>query len=126
MRRDPRMIATGGATGSRGAVPFFESAMLIDMNCGQTPKRGDIIQTNVGDRRERTWLVLHARRVRRRDDRTKYVQVTPRFDVWAARWWELEPDFRMRLFHSAERRGGQQIIYFRRYPAKKKRRPVWI
>ncbi len=77
------------------------------------PKRGDLIHTNVGKRRERTCLILAARRLR--SPRPQ------RFRVWAERWWQLEPDFRNRLFRSAERNGGQNLIQFRRYPTKKKR-----
>lgn len=33
---------------------------------------------------------------------------------------QLESDFRMRLFQSAERAGGQRVIHVTRYPAKKK------
>lgn len=46
----------------------------------------------------------------------------PRFNVWMARWWELESGLRMRLYRSAERAGGQNVHYFYRYPAKKKNR----
>jgi len=89
----------------------------IDMELGDpAPKRGDLLHTNIGNRRERTWLVLRSRRSRAR---------LLRFHLWAERWWELEPDFRMRLFHSAERVGGQNCIGFVRYPAKpKRRRPI--
>lgn len=44
------------------------------------------------------------------------------FNVWAARWWELEPDMRLRLHSSAERNGGQNALEFNRYPVKKKQR----
>jgi len=79
----------------------------MDSLDGTIPKRGDILQTNVGDRRERTCLVLRVRRFRRREHR---------FDVWCERWWELEPEFRMRLARSAERAGGQAVYRFKRYP----------
>ena len=79
----------------------------------RVPKRGDIVQTNVGDRRERTWLILRARRMKRSKHHRRY-------QVSAARWWELEPDMRVRLWRSAERNGGQGVIYFERYPAKKR------
>ena len=45
----------------------------------------------------------------------------PRYEVIMARWWELDPEMRMRLYRSAERRGGQNMIYFFRYSAKKKK-----
>jgi hypothetical protein len=83
-------------------------------SCG-APKRGDIVQTNVGSKRERTWLVLGVRRAKREP------KGVPRYKIWAARWWELEAEMRMALYRSAERNGGQGIIYFRRYPAKKKK-----
>lgn len=85
----------------------------MHMSCDLTPKRGDLVQTNVGDKRERTCFILRASRGR----------APRRFNVWAARWWELEPDFRMRLFRSAERRPeGQQVFDFVRFrrPAPKK------
>lgn len=86
----------------------------ITDNSGVHPKRGDILQTNVGDRRERTCFVLSVRRLRA----SKGV---PRFKLWAERWWQLEPDFRHRLFRSAERNGGQTVIRFKRYPTRKKK-----
>ena len=93
---------------------------------GEIPKRGDIVQTNIGNRRERTWMILRVRKIARRDGTTPLGQLGPRFAVWMARWWELEADFRMRLFQSAERAGGQQVIRFHRYPAKKKRRDPFL
>jgi hypothetical protein len=79
-------------------------------------KRGDIMRTNIGDKRERTWIVLRA--IQRRTARRC-------FNVWAARWWELEPEMRMRLFRSAQRNGGQNVVTFYRYPVKKKARAKW-
>ena len=87
---------------------------------GPPPKRGDIVQTNVGNRCERTWMILRVRKIRRRDNTTPLGKLAPRFDVWMARWWELEPDFRMRLYRSAERNGGQNVMHFQRYRPKKK------
>jgi hypothetical protein len=72
-------------------------------------RRGDIVQTNVGDKRERTWIVLRARRARRG------------FNVWAARWWELEPEMRVRLASSAIRNGGQSVHYYKPDRKQKKR-----
>lgn len=86
------------------------------------PKRGDIVQTNVGNKRERTWLILHAHRVDRIVHSSR--ELIPRFKLWAARWWDLEADFRMRLFRSAERNGGQNVLFFYRHKAKKKPRKV--
>lgn len=79
--------------------------LLMDSLDGSTPKRGDIIQTNVGDRRERTCMVLRVKRGRK----------PVRYNVWAERWWQMEADFRMRLFRSAQRAGGQRVFYFTRY-----------
>jgi hypothetical protein len=85
----------------------------IDFQIGGRPKRGDILQTNIGDRkRERTLLIL-------RTHRLKPINGVPRYSVWAERWWYMEPDMRMRLFESAERAGGQLVILFRR-PTKTK------
>ena len=83
--------------------------LVIDMRDREfVPRRGDLVYTNIGNRRERTCFILHAHRVG-----------STRFHLWAERWWELEPDFRMRLYRSAERRGGQHIIGFVRYKARK-------
>lgn len=76
------------------------------------PKRGDLVQSNIGNRRERTWFVLKVRRMRHRS--------CPRYDVLMAKWWELEPEMRIRLYRSAERAGGQRVIAFHRYPAKRR------
>ena len=83
-----------------------------DVQDFRAPKRGDLLQSNIGHRRERTWLVLRSVRAKRR---------TGRYHLWVERWWELEPDFRMRLFSSAERAGGQQLFRFYRYPSTKRR-----
>lgn len=96
-------------------IPLKKKVPFVDIYDGPAPKRGDIVQTNVGNRRERTWMVL---RVRESRSRPKGV---PRFNVWMARWWELEADFRMKLYRSAERAGGQNVHFFWRYPAKKRR-----
>jgi hypothetical protein len=85
------------------------------MDFGSLPKRGDILQTNVGSRRERTCLILAVKRL-------KPMKGFPRCRVWAERWWEIEPELRMRLWRSAERNGGQRSMEFHRYPAKPKRR----
>jgi hypothetical protein len=89
--------------------------LWMDMSRDIAPKRGDLVQTNVGDKRERTWLVLRARHMKR----AKHPR---RYQVWMARWWELEPEMRMQLFRSAERNGGQRVINFVRYKAKKRKR----
>jgi hypothetical protein len=79
------------------------------------PKRGDLLHTNVGDhRRERTWLILRARHMRR----AKHPR---RYQLFAARWWEIEPDLRQRLFLSASRNGGQVLWHLQRYAPKKRR-----
>jgi hypothetical protein len=94
--------------------------IFMDSLDGTIPKRGDILQTNVGDVRERTCLILRVHRSARS---------TRRFHVWAERWWQLEPDFRMRLFRSAQRAGGQSVIYFTRYKPKPRNRrlaDLWL
>lgn len=90
------------------------SKIFIDMLNGGSPKRGDLLQSNVGDRRERTWFIL-------KSEPLQPVKGVPRFGLWIERWWDLEPELRIKLWNSAERRGGQQVIPFRRYPAKKKK-----
>jgi hypothetical protein len=87
---------------------------FIDLQGDLVPKRGDLVQSCVRQRKERTWLILRARRMR------TMPKGVPRYQVWMARWWELEADFRMRLFRSAERNGGQNVFWFERYKAKKK------
>lgn len=76
------------------------------------PKRGDTMQSNLGDRRERTWLILRSRRMR---------TARRRFQLWIERWWQIEPAMRMRLFASAERNGGQHHFPMHRFPARKKK-----
>jgi hypothetical protein len=90
--------------------------ITIDMSDGDpAPKRGDIVQTNVGDKkRERTWLVLKSRKVRSQT-------FSSRYQVWMGRWWQLETDLRLALYRSAERNGGQRVIFFKRYPAKRRK-----
>lgn len=88
--------------------------VTIDMLDGsQIPKRGDILQTNVGDRRERTFLILCSRRL-------KPTKGVPRAKLWAERWWEIEPELRMALLRSAERNGGQRVVKFFRYGSKRR------
>ena len=89
--------------------------LTIDMlNGGDIPRRGDLVQTNVGNKRERTCFVLRSRAL-------KPINGVPRASLWVERWWELEPEFRMKLFRSAERRGGQKYIRYHGYRAKKKK-----
>lgn len=88
--------------------------VYMDIFGGSAPRRGDIVQTNVGDRRERTCLVLWSRRAKREP------RGMPRYNLMLARWWELEPEMRMRLYRSAMRRGGQGVLFFHRYPPKRK------
>jgi hypothetical protein len=89
---------------------------VMDMLDGSDiPKRGDLLHSNVGNRRERTWIVLRVRTLRR----TKSV---PRCQIWAERWWQMEVALRVRLYRSAERNGGQRVIYFARYKSKPKKR----
>lgn len=88
----------------------------MDARCGR--KRGDILQTNIGDRRERTCLILTARALRDRYCENMQMQVQ-RTQLWVARWWELEPEARMLLYRSAERAGGQMLIQFQRFQSKR-------
>lgn len=88
----------------------------------ERPKRGDLLQSNIGTKRERTWLILGARILR--IGFCKHVGVTTqRTKLWAERWWEVEPETRMALYRSAERRGGQVRHDFYRFAAK--RRPTF-
>lgn len=86
------------------------------------PKRGDLFQSNIGKPKERTWIVLsvHILPTRWCDEMGI---TTQRTKVWAERWWEIEPEMRVRLFQSAERNGGQVLFPFVRFPAKKKKKP---
>jgi hypothetical protein len=79
------------------------------------PKRGDLVQTNVGNKRERTWFIVSAVSVKTKTG-------LRRFRIFMVRWWLLDPEMRIKLWNSAERRGGQQVIRFKRYPAKKRKR----
>jgi hypothetical protein len=84
------------------------------------PKRGDLVHSNVGDRRERTVMVLAVHVLPTRWCPEMGIEAQ-RTRVWAARWWELEPEMRMALYRSAERNGGQLVYLFERFPPKKKR-----
>jgi len=89
-------------------IPAFDPA----------PKRGDLVHTNVGNKRERTWLVLKAQRVKRNQANS----TTIRYKVHLARWWELNPKLRLALYRSAERNGGQRVIHFKPYPVRSKKK----
>lgn len=85
------------------------------------PKRGDLLQSAIGTKKERTWLVLsvHVLPTRFSDPPGYEAQRTK---LWAERWWCLEVPTRMSLYRSAERNGGQNVLPFYRFPAKKKAR----
>ena len=89
--------------------------LTIDMQDGGSPKRGELIESNIGHRKERTWMVLSVHRVKRKE------LGVPRYQVRAVRWWQLEPEMRVALYRSAERNGGQRVIEFKRYKAKRKK-----
>ena len=80
------------------------------------PHRGDLVYTNVGKKLERTWMVLRTTPMKPRRETG-----LPRHRVWMARWWELLPATRMRLYNSARRNGGQRVMFFHPFPPKKKR-----
>lgn len=87
--------------------------ITMDMLDGSpVPRRGDLIQSNGGNRRERTWMVLAVHVL-------KPTKELPRCRIWAERWWELEPELRVKLWTSAERAGGQRVINFKRYAVTK-------
>jgi hypothetical protein len=77
------------------------------------PKRGDLIQSNRNRRKERTWIVLRSVPVR-----------DLRYSIFRARWWELEPDMRMKLYRSAQRNGGQTVWHVHQIARKKDKKPV--
>jgi hypothetical protein len=91
------------------------SRLTLDIyGCSEGPARGDLLVSVVRGKWHRTWFVLGSRRV-------KPVKGVPRYKVWMERWWQIEPELRIRLWHSAMRRDrGQQVIEFTRYPAKKR------
>ena len=84
--------------------------VVIDMPDNEAPKRGDLLQTNVGNRRERTCFVVKVHEIK-----------AGRYRLSAVRWWEIGPEFRRLLFRHAERAGGQNVIRFKRYPTKKRK-----
>jgi hypothetical protein len=89
--------------------------LTLDMLDGSPiPKRGDLIRTNIGNRRERTWFVLRVHAL-------KPTKGVPRCRLWAERWYDVDVELRMRLYSSAERNGGQRCIDTKRYPTKKKK-----
>lgn len=87
----------------------------------ERPKRGDILQSAIGTKRERTWLVLHAHPLPH-GAHPVTGESSRRTKLWAARWWELDAEFRMALYRSAERAGGQNLYPLYRFPVKKKAR----
>lgn len=74
---------------------------------------------DIGDKRERTWLVLAVHILPTRWCEQMGI-TAQRTRLWAARWWHLEPDMRMALYRSAERAGGQLVHPFYRFPTKRK------
>lgn len=86
------------------------------------PKRGDLLQSNIGTSRERTWLILRVKELYPRHCPQMGGVVTIPYKIWAERWWDIEPELRVKLFRSAERAGGQECHGFKRFPAKKKAR----
>lgn len=87
--------------------------MWMEIEDGSTwPKRGDLMQTAIGTRKQRTWFILRA--VPMRTEKLRY-------RIWRARWWEIDPDLRMRLYRSAERNRGQTTWYA--HPQKRNPRP---
>lgn len=85
------------------------------------PKRGDLLQSAIGTKRERTWLVLSVHVLPTRWTKEAGYEAQ-RTRLLAARWWELDAELRMALYRSAERNGGQNLYPFYRFPAKKKAR----
>jgi hypothetical protein len=83
--------------------------VVLTVDIPSVPKRGDLIHTNVGNRRERTCFIVKVHVIR-----------PGRYRLTAVRWWEIEPEFRGLLFRHAERNGGQNVILFKRYPARKR------
>ena len=84
------------------------------------PKRGDLLQTNIGKRTERTWFIIQVRELEQATCPEMGGILTRRYKLWAERWWELEPETRMRLLRSSERAGGQVLFPFRRFLQKRK------
>jgi hypothetical protein len=81
------------------------------------PKRGDLIHSAVGTKKERTWIILRSVPMKRTANR--------RYSILRARWWELEMEMRIKLYRSAERNGGQIVWHTwpLRAPKKKKQVP---
>lgn len=80
------------------------------------------MRTNVGDRRERLWMVIATHVLPTRWCAPMGI-TAQRTRMWAERWWEIEPEMRMALFQSMERAGGQatfDFVRFQRPPAKRK------
>lgn len=76
----------------------------VTVTHGSRPKRGDLMQTAIGTRRERTWFIWFVRSYRRGEN-------PRRFKVLRVRWWEIEPETRIALWRSAELAGGQTVWY---------------
>ncbi len=86
------------------------------------PKRGDLLQSNIGKRTERTWFILSAKELPQKNCKEMGGIMTRRYKVVAVRWWELEPEMRILLFRSAERRGGQEVHPSQRFKPKRRAR----
>lgn len=95
----------------------------LPLDFDHAPKRGDLLQSNIGKRTERTWLILGVKAMA--GAKSPDGRMSKRFRLWAERWWELETEMRMALFRSAERSGGQNYWPFYRYPAKKKKKTTF-
>jgi hypothetical protein len=83
------------------------------------PKRGDLLQTHIGKKTERTWFILAVREMSPRYC-SQMDCVTRRYKLWAERWWELDERARILLWRSADRLGGQLVHPLYRFPPKKK------
>lgn len=84
------------------------------------PKRGDLLQSNIGKKTERTWIIISVKEKYPRHCPQMGGVATIPYKIWAERWFELEPETRIALWKSAERAGGQVVHGFYRFPAKRK------
>lgn len=111
-------VARGAYASAWQEEQALKSTYHIPLAESDVPKRGDLMQSNVGKKTERTWIILAVRKLKPKFCAEMGCE-THRYKVWAERWWELDPAMRMALWQSAERAGGQSVHGFYRFPAKK-------
>ena len=94
------------------------SRIVYDLwsDCCPPPKRGDLMQSNIGDRRERTWIIARVRRIKRKDS-----NACRRFEITLYRWWTLSVKARQKLCSAQMRSLFNVQSVFELYRTKRER-----